>query len=56
MVDRSFPFHAKSGSVGLAVISPYEGSAGITAFDNVQVLNNATCPTESTVVANGRGI
>jgi len=46
VVDRSFPFQAKSGSVGLAVISSdgTPDSAGITAFDNVQVLNNATCP------------
>ena len=46
VVDQSFPFQAKSGSVGLAVISS-DGtpeSAGITAFDNVQVLKNATCP------------
>jgi hypothetical protein len=50
VLDRSFPFRAKSGSVGLAVI---EG--GITAFDNVQVLKNATCADGSTVVANGRG-
>ena len=40
VLDRSFPFQAKSGSVGLAVI----GVGGITAFDNVQVLKNATCP------------
>jgi hypothetical protein len=39
VLDRSFPFQAKSGSVGLAVIS----DDGITAFDNVQVLKNATC-------------
>ncbi|HET9865582.1 MAG TPA: hypothetical protein VFP37_19250 [Steroidobacteraceae bacterium] len=38
ILDRSFPFRAKSGSVGLGVI---EG--GVTAFDNVQVLKNATC-------------
>jgi len=39
VLDRSFPFQAKSGSVGLAVIR----DDGITAFDNVQVLKNATC-------------
>lgn len=44
VVDRTFPFQAKSGSVGLAVISSDGFSAGITAFDNVQVLTNATCP------------
>ena len=38
VLDRSFPFQAKSGSVGLAAIDD-----GITAFDNVQVLKNATC-------------
>ncbi|HEX6395973.1 MAG TPA: family 16 glycoside hydrolase [Steroidobacteraceae bacterium] len=39
VLDRSFPFQAKSGSVGLAVI----GVGGTTEFDNVQVLKNATC-------------
>ena len=45
VVDQSFPFQAKSGSVGLAVIrgDGTPESAGITAFDNVQVLKNATC-------------
>jgi len=39
VLDRTFPFQAKSGSVGLAVI----GIGGTTTFDNVQVLKNATC-------------
>jgi hypothetical protein len=38
ILDRSFPFRAKSGAVGLGVIED-----GVTAFDNVQVLKNATC-------------
>lgn len=39
VLDRSFPFQATSGSVGLAVIGP----DGTTTFDNVQVLRDATC-------------
>ena len=38
LLDRSSPFHATSGAVGLAVIDN-----GVTAFDNVQVLKNASC-------------
>lgn len=38
VLDRTFPFHATSGSVGLGVIDN-----GVTAFDNVQVLTNASC-------------
>jgi hypothetical protein len=40
VLDRSFPFHATSGSVGLVVIDD-----GVTAFDNVQValLGDAPC-------------
>ena len=38
VLDRSFPFRATSGAVGLGVIDN-----GVTAFDNVQVLKDASC-------------
>lgn len=38
MLDRTFPFRATAGEVGLGVIED-----GVTAFDNVQVLTDASC-------------